>query len=546
MKTVPFFMPIRFEEKTTCTQHIQEAIDDYFYLGGERAFLKQNAKEFEIRSEKNNQCEKCVLNPLKILSYIFIPPPVLMFAAKCSFRCKNLQDLILQSEELESTTHSLESSQSSDGQSFSFQDTKKVEHVAKELIYPPTPTKDLHPSPFFALQSVRELMDFYSSTWDPKSKNFDFSCISEENFDNQSLQDLLLQNAKDFEKRNIDYSEHLGFIEKLDLKNTSDNQLFVRADLHGDLLSLTSNLESLQKLELLDENFRCIKNKHLIFLGDYSDRGRYSIQVLELLVRLRQENPGQVHLIRGNHEDLSLNQFYCGKFDLPFKIFLRNPENQNALKAFYETLPLSLYIGFSSRGEKKQYFQFSHGLFELTLDPSPLLDKDFPQAYLAVPKKRTFSRRFITYSLKKTKSPKVQAAKKITSLVYEKTSPFLESELTGYNWGDVTKTGESLLQNYSTRRYQLNGDAIHSYFVLSSEKHKVSQLFRGHFHKYDILQHRKKNLVTTLPVGADCPYYTENQSHKDLAYIINLPLLKQKLIRTPRKTKGKVFPLESL
>ncbi|GGM66505.1 serine/threonine phosphatase [Thermogymnomonas acidicola] len=54
---------------------------------------------------------------------------------------------------------------------------------------------------------------------------------------------------------------------------------------------------------------RYLHRKHIVFLGDYVDRGRYQFENLLFLIELSLVS-GRVHLLRGNHEDLGLNAIY--------------------------------------------------------------------------------------------------------------------------------------------------------------------------------------------------------------------------------------------
>lgn len=47
-----------------------------------------------------------------------------------------------------------------------------------------------------------------------------------------------------------------------------------------------------------------------VFLGNYCDRGAFSLEVICLLVALKITNPEAIHLLRGNHEDARTNADY--------------------------------------------------------------------------------------------------------------------------------------------------------------------------------------------------------------------------------------------
>lgn len=154
------------------------------------------------------------------------------------------------------------------------------------------------------------------------------------------------------------------FAQKLSL--SANSRVVVHGDLHGDIRSLMASLADLQKRKILTGFKVTAPNTHLLFLGDYTDRGYCGVEVLYTLLRLRLENPRRVWLARGNHEDPYMTKRYgfaeegIKKYGEEFK--------HKRIAALFETLPSVIYVGTS-----RNFLQSCHGGVEPGYDPKPLL-----------------------------------------------------------------------------------------------------------------------------------------------------------------------------
>ena len=211
-------------------------------------------------------------------------------------------------------------------------------------------------------------------------------------------------------------------------------QLRVFGDLHGSFHSLLRSLQHLARAGALSAaTLRLAPGHALAFLGDYVDRGTRGVETMALLLALKAANPAAVHLARGNHEDVAMNE---GSFAAELQAKFPDagapggvaPSVLAAVLRVYESLPRALYLGTvdalpgwchdaagaeapcapGAEGLKApwrglqpppRHLQGVHGGLEVGFDPRPLLRyyraapaggaaaaaaADAPQVYLAL------------------------------------------------------------------------------------------------------------------------------------------------------------------
>ena len=156
-------------------------------------------------------------------------------------------------------------------------------------------------------------------------------------------------------------------------------EYILHGDLHGDIISLVTQLNDLYKAGKMDDNFTLKPGVNLMFLGDYVDRGNYGSEVWYALMRLANANPKQVTLVRGNHEDCKMTDRHGFKKELCAK-FGEDPKTDvlyDLISKTHELMPVVVYLG----NQQGKFLQLCHGGIESGYNPGRLLDSNKDHAY---------------------------------------------------------------------------------------------------------------------------------------------------------------------
>ncbi|KAJ3645258.1 hypothetical protein Zmor_022928 [Zophobas morio] len=147
------------------------------------------------------------------------------------------------------------------------------------------------------------------------------------------------------------------WIEQLnDCKQLSENQVKTLCDKAKEILSKESNVQEVKcpvtvcgdvhgQFHDLMELFRIggrSPDTNYLFMGDYVDRGYYSVETVTLLVALKVRYKERITILRGNHESRQITQVY-GFYDE----CLRKYGNANVWKFFtdlFDYLPLTALV----------------------------------------------------------------------------------------------------------------------------------------------------------------------------------------------------------
>ncbi|HAU30068.1 TPA: hypothetical protein DCW54_00300 [Candidatus Dependentiae bacterium] len=175
-------------------------------------------------------------------------------------------------------------------------------------------------------------------------------------------QHLTTELIEKFENENVKNVQKLHCTLMQSVKLPKEAILYLVGDLHGDTGPIKALLKKLTAENAYNAETGKISNMiYIALLGDYIDRGRSSLGVLDQITKLITVNPDQIILLRGNHEckDMALHEE--GFLSCLKKFITDSQKAKDILNEFLQVfwrLPVAVFI---EHGDQKHRFALVHG-----------------------------------------------------------------------------------------------------------------------------------------------------------------------------------------
>lgn len=278
------------------------------------------------------------------------------------------------------------------------------------------------------------------------------------------------------------------FAEKLIVP--TDAKIAIHGDLHGDIHAINRFITWCAAQGFMDPSnaFKILNKKfYILFLGDYVDRGWYGAEVLYTIMRLKNENPNNVFMVRGNHEDVAINGPYGFAAELAGKFF--GTAFTTELQKLYNKLPAVLYLGTQAQDKSYDMIQCCHGGIELGFDPEQLLAKKQLPKHMGM---------VITDLAQETHHTKLNSPDLAPFKKYFQNKNI--SEVNGFMWNDfiADPTIPFALSNRDGRQgamFDYGKSATQQVLdYMSSKDYTIHAVFRAHQQGYPEMKARILNL----------------------------------------------------
>jgi hypothetical protein len=194
-----------------------------------------------------------------------------------------------------------------------------------------------------------------------------------------------IEGFKDLLFKTIATRENEGYVGRfvITMKPDPGAVFVIWGDIQGAYHSFVRALNEMKSLDVITNDLHIIKpNYYFVFNGNAIDQSAYSLEVLTIIMRLIDNNPGKVFYLRGQHEDQGHWKDFSLKRDLVFRVSLSPKERfelsgkiplSEEMDRFFNTLPLALYLVGQEEGDtidvvRISYFGRDHKELEVAQD----------------------------------------------------------------------------------------------------------------------------------------------------------------------------------
>lgn len=275
----------------------------------------------------------------------------------------------------------------------------------------------------------------------------------------------------------------------------ADSTVLFFGDIHGNIHSLMRMLHSCIVQGIMNDEYKIIQpNTYFIFLGDYVDRGFYSAESLYTLLQLANNNPENVILLRGNHEDEMLNQQFGFAQELEIKFPTAQTRDRSLIYHVFDLMPSVLYLG-SQNGNHTDLIQCCHGGIEIGFNPHELLASSSKKVFQSISKlDRTMPIRLLPQAIKKDLLVRIPAHEIVTCACRKPTDPIN----CGLMWNDFIEKDSHYTcstVDYKEGRGWILGKKLteHILSLHSTPNATIHGVFRAHQHHGPMLDMLKQN-----------------------------------------------------
>jgi len=254
-----------------------------------------------------------------------------------------------------------------------------------------------------------------------------------------------------------------------------DSEIMEIGDIHAGIEQIISAINLMRKHDRFEaHNPWKLKDKYfLVFTGDIADRGRNGLAVWQIIMKLKQNNPSHVFVLRGNHEihsvSLTIEQPFIDELTRKYPGNYRGYAIFDAFTELFNRLPIVLFLGIKQPNGTVLFGVFCHGSLDYRVGRASikeLIAESMRQENSLISKKRS----------------DMSIAKEIETpqgtVLYTTAKPFIDA-----NNDFLSSTGpnnfEKTLKQEGQSIEQLLINTLNSYAPPGS---KVLYIAKGHYH----------------------------------------------------------------